>query len=73
VKTALRQPQLAKRYATSIRSIQRYRQRGQIPPPDFWLGPFPLWWLETIEAAERAAALRAPAPKTIGNRAKSDS
>jgi hypothetical protein len=65
VKTYLRQPQLAKRYATTIRTIQRMRQNGRIPAPDTFSGPHPLWATETLDASDRAAALRAPPPKTI--------
>jgi hypothetical protein len=70
LKTYLRQPQLAKRYSTTIRTIQRMRDDGRIPPPDLYLGLYPLWTEETIEANERAAALRAPPSKTIGTSSK---
>jgi hypothetical protein len=65
MKTYLRQPQLAKRYGTSLRTIQRMKRDGRLPSPDFYMGPFPMWSEETIEANERAAALRVPASKTV--------
>jgi hypothetical protein len=65
-KVALRQPQLAKRYSTTLRTILRMRQDRRIPPPDFYLGQYPLWWEETLEQAERTA-LCAP-PKTTTNK-----
>jgi hypothetical protein len=66
MKTYLRQPQLAKRYGTTLRTIQRMRQDGRLPQPDLYLGPYPLWSNETIESSERAAALRARPSKAIG-------
>jgi hypothetical protein len=61
----LRQPQLAKRYAMSVRSFARARQEGRVPPPDLYLGQFPLWSNETIEKFERSSAKRVIAsPKT---------
>jgi hypothetical protein len=65
-KTFHRQPQLAKRYACDVRTIQRMRRDGRLPPPDLYI-PFPLWSDETLEANERSAALRAPPSKTISN------
>ena len=46
-----RQPQLAKRYAMSVRSFQRARQEGRVPAPDLFLGQFPLSSGEAILAA----------------------
>jgi hypothetical protein len=65
VKKALRQTGLAARYDITVRSIQRMRQDGRLPAPDFWLGAFPMWWEETIERNERARFLCAPPPKTF--------
>jgi len=59
-----RQPQLAKRYAMSVRSFQRARQDGRVPAPDLYLGQFPLWSNETIEAFECSSAKRVLSPKT---------
>jgi hypothetical protein len=53
-----RQPQLARRYAMSVRSLQRARQEGRIPAPDLYLGQFPLWSNETIETFECLSAKR---------------
>jgi len=65
MKTFLRKLQLAKRYGVSERTIDRMRRQRRIPPPDLYAGRFPLWWDETIEGNERAAALRIPAPKAL--------
>jgi hypothetical protein len=59
-----RQPHLAKRYAMSVRSLQRARQEGRIPAPDLYLGQFPLWSDETIESFERSSAKQALSAKT---------
>jgi hypothetical protein len=68
-KTFLRQPQLAKRYATSVRTIQRMRAEGRLPKPDLYLGPFPLWSDETLESFEREAVLRVPPSKSAADAA----
>jgi hypothetical protein len=60
-----RKRDLAERYSASTRTIDRMKIDGRLPPPDLFLGPFPLWSNETIEANERAAALRVPASKTV--------
>jgi hypothetical protein len=71
VKISLSQPQLAKRYSTVVRTVLRMRRDGRLPEPDFYIGPFPRWWEESLEQHERAA-LRAPPSKTIGTRTKAD-
>jgi hypothetical protein len=71
MKTYLRQPQLAKRYDTTTRTIQRMRQEGRLPKPDMFIGPYPLWSEETLDAHDRAAALRAPPPDHRDNLNKS--
>jgi hypothetical protein len=58
-----RQPQLAARYAMSVRSFLRARQEGRVPAPDLFLGQFPLWSNETIENFEFSSAKRALSPK----------
>jgi hypothetical protein len=67
-----RQPQLAKRYAMSVRSFQRARQEGRVPAPDLYLGQFPLWSNETIESFERSSAKRAFSPRTSPESSDSD-
>jgi hypothetical protein len=59
MKTYLRQPQLAKRYAMSVRGFQLAGQEGRIPPPDFYLGQNPMWSVDRIEEFERRSTRRA--------------
>ena len=62
-----RKRDLAQRYSASVRTIDRMKVDGRLPPPDMFLGPFPLWSAEAIEANERAAALRVPFSKNIAS------
>ena len=59
-KTYLRKRQVAQRYGNiTLRSVERAVQDGRIPPPEFPCGQHtPLWDLGTLEANERAAAIR---------------
>ena len=62
VKVYYRKLQLAARYSTSVRSIDRMVSDGRLPPPDLYMGPHPMWADETIEANERAVTMREPPP-----------
>ena len=63
MKIFYRKSQLAARYSTSVRSIDRMVRDGRLPPPDMYMGPHPLWANESIEANEkRAATMREPPP-----------
>ena len=59
-KVYLRKRQVATRYGgVTPRSIERAVEDGRIPAPIYPIGAnTPLWDLETLEAAERAAVLR---------------
>jgi hypothetical protein len=61
-KTYLRKQQVAARYQTTPRNIDRMAADGRIPEPDFYNGRTPLW------ASDRAAAVR-----SRPNRAEHDS
>jgi hypothetical protein len=52
VKTYFRQYQLAQRYRVSLRTIDRWKRNGILPPPDLLL-PHPRWSEATIEENER--------------------
>jgi len=67
MKVFLRQPQLAERWAMSVRSVLRARRAGRIPEPDFYLGQFPLWSVERIETFERWSAKRATLPTSASS------
>jgi hypothetical protein len=65
MKAYLRKRQLAERYRVSERTIDRMRAQGRLSQPDLYAGRYPLWGEATIEADERAAILRTPAPKAL--------
>ena len=46
--------QLAARLGIKRPSIHRYRVRGDIPPPDEYVGRTPLWAVASIETWEQA-------------------
>ncbi len=54
-KRFLRRKQLAARYSTCTRTIDRMVEDGRLPEPDFYIGKLPMWSEEKIEAQERAA------------------
>jgi predicted DNA-binding transcriptional regulator AlpA len=53
-KRFLRKKQLAERYQTSTRTIDRWARAGRLPKP-IYLNEFPLWDEDQVEACERAA------------------
>jgi predicted DNA-binding transcriptional regulator AlpA len=50
----LRKMQLVERYQVVARSIDRWVEAGRLPKP-LYVGDVPMWDLDEIEAAERAA------------------
>jgi hypothetical protein len=55
-KQYLRKRRVAQRYDCSLRAVER---NPRIPAPEYPIGPnIPMWNLEKLEAAERAAVLR---------------
>jgi hypothetical protein len=59
--TYFRKWQLAARYGVTLRTVERMVADGRLPPPDLYLGKFPLWGDKSIIANEkRAAAERRP-------------
>jgi hypothetical protein len=53
----LRKKQLAARYGyDSDRSIDRAVKDGRLPPPDMYVGRFPLWGEDTLDAHDASAA-----------------
>jgi hypothetical protein len=62
-----RKRQVRDRYGwKSDRSVDRaWREYKTIPPPDFYIGPFPVWTNETLDAHDaalaRAAVNKSPA------------
>jgi hypothetical protein len=56
-----RRADLAARYQVDLRTVANMVADGRLPPPDFYLGRFPIWHFESIENNERAAAARRPA------------
>jgi hypothetical protein len=67
-KTYLRKQQVAARYATTVRNIDRMAIDGRIPAPAFKNGRVPLWDAAALDASDRAAAVRSQP-----NRAERDS
>jgi hypothetical protein len=67
-KTYLRKQQVAARYQTTPRNIDRMAADGRIPEPDFYNGRTPLWDTDKLDASDRAAAVR-----SRPNRAEHDS
>jgi hypothetical protein len=57
-KTYLRKRQVAERYQTTDRNVERMAADGRIPKPDFYNGRFPLWDVAKLDANDRAAAAR---------------
>jgi hypothetical protein len=57
-KTYLRKNQVAARYQTTPRNVDRMAADGRIPEPDFYNGKFPLWDTDRLDASDRAAAVR---------------
>ena len=58
-KTYLRKRQVAERYQTTDRNVERMAADGRIPKPDFYNGRFPLWDAAALDASDRAATMRA--------------
>jgi hypothetical protein len=53
---------LSQRYGKSVRTIHRAVADGRLPPAEFPLGANrPLFDMEKVEAAERAAIVKRPA------------
>jgi hypothetical protein len=55
-KKYLRKKALAERYSCDIRTVERMRHDGRIPPP-MYRGRFPLWDEDALDASDREAAL----------------
>ena len=50
---------LAERYGCSKRTIDRWRKRGVIPPPDATVMGHDLWLDRTLDAADKANTAKA--------------
>ena len=72
-KTYLRRSQLAERYRTTPRNIDRMAADCRIPRAAFKNGRVPLWDAAEIDAADRAAAVAAATARSRPNRAERDS
>ena len=48
---------VAERYGVHERSVDRMKDDGRLPPPDFYIGRFPLWGEDTLDESDRRAAL----------------
>lgn len=57
-KQYLRKKQLAARYQTTDRTIERMVDDGRIPSPDLYNGRFPLWDEAKLDENDRVAAAR---------------
>jgi hypothetical protein len=64
LKTYLRKRQVASRYQTTDRNVDRMARDGRIPPPDFYNGRFPLWDAAKLDANDHAAAARRQGRRT---------
>ena len=49
----LRDAHLSKRYDRTPRTINGWKRKGILPPPDMTIEGFDYWYPETIEANER--------------------
>ena len=56
-KKYLRKTAVAERYSVDERTVDRMKNDGRLPPPDFYNGRFPMWGEDTLDASDRAAAL----------------
>jgi predicted DNA-binding transcriptional regulator AlpA len=59
-KQFLRKQMLATRYGVNVRTVERMVKDGRIPKP-IYLGKFPLWDSDLLDANDRAAAVARPA------------
>jgi hypothetical protein len=52
----LRKSDVATRYATTPRNIERMVKDGRLPQPDFYNGRMPLWSKDRLDEIDRHAA-----------------
>jgi len=64
IKTYLRKAQVAERYQTTPRNVDRMASDGRIPAPAFKNGRVPLWDVAALDANDRAAAMRSQPKRT---------
>jgi hypothetical protein len=57
---------LASRYGIHLRSISRWIARGVIPPPDQIICDRRYWYVETLDAADRARTVAAGTKRAKG-------
>ena len=55
-KRYLRKKAVAERYSVNLRTVERMKDDGRLPPP-VYRGKFPLWDETELDASDRAAAL----------------
>jgi hypothetical protein len=53
LRNLLRDAHLSERYDRTPRTINGWKRKGILPPPDITIEGFDYWYLETIEANER--------------------
>jgi hypothetical protein len=58
LKSYLRKQQVANRYQTTPRNVERMAKDGRIPAPEFYNGRFPLWDAAKLDENDRSAAAR---------------
>jgi hypothetical protein len=65
LKTYLRKAQVAARYSTTVRNVDRMSSDGRIPAPTLKNGRTPLWDAAALDAADRAATMRSPQQRRV--------
>ena len=71
MKRYARKNEVATRYGVTPRNVENMVKDGRLPAP-FYHGRFPLWDPDQLDAADRAATLRASKPKTVTADTKSE-
>jgi hypothetical protein len=66
-KSYFRKNQVAERYRTTPRNVDRMASDGRIPKPDFYNGKFPLWSEDRLDENDRAAAMRPQSKRSEHN------
>jgi transposase len=54
----LSREEIAERWGTTTRTIDRYQKDGRLPPPDYYISKRPRWIEHKVEQAERTALTR---------------
>jgi hypothetical protein len=67
IRQLLRNEHLVKRYGRSQRTLDRWKARGVLPPPDMVINGIAYWYPETIEQNERERLNAKPSDEAADN------